>query len=279
MDTAIRPFGDLLRHWRRQRRYSQLELAVEAGISARHLSFLETGRARPSRDMALRLADRLDVPLRERNHLLLAAGYAPVHPERSLDSPRMRPARDVLDAVLTGHQPNPALVVDRRWDLLLANPAADLLLEGAAPELLRPPVNVLRLALHPHGLAPRLVNLDEVRDHLLQRLAREASYTADTDLADLHRELSRYGAARTSSDGARHDPTHEIALPIRIRDGERVLSFLSTITTFGTALDVVLAELTVEAFYPADAGTAQALRQRSAGSGHLGAGSDAARQP
>lgn len=262
MDTATRPFGDLLRQWRQRRRFSQLDLATDAGISARHLSFLETGRAQPSRDMALRLADRLDVPPRERNHLLLAAGFAPVYPERSLDSPQMRPARDVLDAVLAGHQPHPALVVDRRWNLLMANPAADLFLEGAAPELVRPPVNVLRLALHPDGLARRLANLDEVRDHLLHRLGGEASFTADAELAALHEELSGYAPPRGA--GRPHDPTREIALPVRIRDGGRVLNFLSTITTFGTALDVVLAELTVEAFYPADPQTAEALRRRSA---------------
>jgi transcriptional regulator with XRE-family HTH domain len=262
VDTAIRPFGDLLRQWRQRRRFSQLDLATDADISTRHLSFLETGRAQPSRDMALRLADRLDVPLRERNHLLLAAGFAPVYPERSLDAPQMRPARDVLDAVLAGHQPNPALVVDRRWNMLMANPAAGLFLEGAAPELVQPPVNVLRLTLHPDGLAGRLANLDEVRAHLLHRLAREASFTADADLAALHEELSDHGPP--SDGGTTHDPAREIALPVRIRDGERMLNLLSTITTFGTALDVVLAELTIEAFYPADPQTAEALRQRSA---------------
>ncbi|ONI92559.1 transcriptional regulator [Saccharothrix sp. ALI-22-I] len=250
-------FGDLLRQWRQRRRLSQLDLAIDAEISARHLSFLETGRAQPSRAMTLLLADRLDVPLRERNHLLLAAGYAPVHPERSLDDPQMSPARAVLDAFLAGHEPNPALVVDRQWNLLLANQAAGLFLEGAAPELIEPPINVLRLTLHPDGLARRLANLDEVRDHLLHRLAREAAFTGDPELAALHEELSGYGPTRTSP-----DPVHEIALPIRIRDGEQVLNFLSTITTFGTALDVVLAELTIEAFYPADPRTADALLRR-----------------
>ena len=263
--TPTRPVGDLLRDWRRRRRLSQLELAADADVSTRHLSFIETGRSRPSRGMILRLAERLDVPLRERNDLLIAGGYAPVYPRRPLDAPEMGPVRQALNKVLDGHEPYPAMVVDRSWNLVLANEAAMLFLEGVPDELVRPPVNVHRLALHPKGLAPRMVNLPEVRAHLVARMARQVALTGDPELAALYEETLGYGPAEHTPDAAARHPerAHDIALPTRLRYGDRVLSFFSTVTTFGTAMDVTLAELSVEAFFPADEETARALRERA----------------
>ncbi len=251
------PLGTLLRDWRQRRRLSQLDLALEAGVSARHLSFLETGRSKPSRQMVLHLAEELDVPLRERNRLLLAAGYAPAFAERTIDAPEMEPVRRALDLVLGGHEPFPALVVDRWWNLVSANRAVAPLTSGVAPALLEPPANVLRLSLHPDGLAPRIANLGEWRAHLLDRLRREVALTADPALAELLEELTAYPGGepfRLHGDGP------GIAVPLRVRAGTAELSFLSTIATFGTAVDVTLAELSIEAFFPADAATAQALR-------------------
>ncbi len=264
--TPTRPVGDLLRDWRRRRRLSQLELALAADVSTRHLSFVETGRSRPSRGMILRLAECLDVPLRERNDLLIAGGYAPVYPRRSLDAPEMGPVRRALNKVLDGHEPYPAMVADRSWNLVLANDAAMLFLEGVADELVRPPVNVHRLALHPEGLAARVVNLPEVRANLVARMARQVALTGDPELLGLHEETIAYGPPDPDPDAvaAHGEPTHDIALPIRLRYGDRVLSFFSTVTTFGAAADVTLAELTVEAFFPADEETARVLRERAA---------------
>ncbi len=247
-------FGVLLRDWRTRRRVSQLDLALEAGVSARHVSFVETGRARPSRDMVLRLAEQLDVPLRERNPLLLAAGYAPDFAARSLDDREMAPVRAALDVVLRGYEPFPALAVDRGWHLVAANAGVALLTTGAPADLLEPPVNVLRLSLHPRGLAPRIRNLAQWRGHVLARLAREAAVTGDAELAALHRELAGYPG------GLAPAPRHGLAVPLRIAVDGQDLSFLSTVTTFGTAVDVTLAELSVEAFLPADEATAAALR-------------------
>jgi len=247
------PVGALLRNWRLQRRLSQLELSNETGVSTRHLSFLETGRARPSREMVLHLADRLDVPLRARNQLLLAAGYAPAYGERPLGHPDMAALRAALDAVLAGYDPFPAVVVDRRWDLVTGNRAVDQLLIGVDPALLEPPVNVLRLSLSPAGLAPRIVNLAQWRTHVLHRLAREARLTGDPALGALHSELAAMPG------GLDPAPPDGIAVPLRLRTDDAELCFLSTVTTFGTAVDVTAAELTVEAFLPADAATRQAL--------------------
>jgi transcriptional regulator with XRE-family HTH domain len=246
--------GDLLRTWRQRRRLSQLDLSNEAGVSARHLSFVETGRARPSREMVLHLAERLEVPLRERNELLLAAGFAPVYGRRSLDAPDMAAVRTAVDLVLQAYEPFPALVVDRAWELVAGNRSLALLTAGADPDLLEPPVNVLRLGLHPRGLARRILNLPQWRTHLLTRLAREVHLTADPGLAALHRELAALpgGTDRRLPDG--------IAVPLRIRHGDGVLSLLSTVTTFGTVVDLTAAELSIEAFLPADAATAEALR-------------------
>jgi len=254
--TAERPaFGALLREWRQRRRVSQLDLAIAADVSARHVSFLETGRSRPSREMVLRLAERLDVPLRDRNPLLLAAGFAPSYPRRALDDPAMTPVREAVAAILSGYEPYPALVVDRGWNLVAANAGVAPLTAAAAPHLREPPVNVLRLSLHPDGLAPHIVNLAQWRGHLLGRLGREAAAAGDVGLAELLHELSGYPGG-TEPVG----PDHAVAVPLRIRLGGRELAFLSTVTTFGTALDITAAELSIEAFLPADADTAAALR-------------------
>jgi transcriptional regulator with XRE-family HTH domain len=249
------PLGTLLRDWRRRRRLSQLDLALEAGVSARHLSFLETGRSRPSREMVLHLAEELEVPLRDRNQLLMAAGFTPEYAERTIDAPEMAPVRDALDLVLGGHEPYPAVVVDRWWNLVAANRSVALFTSDVARELLTPPANVLRLSLHPEGLAPRIANLGEWRAHLLDRLRREVALTADPALAELYAEVSAYPGGESFE---LHGPG--IAVPLRLRAGEEELRFFSTIATFGTAIDVTLAELSIEAFFPADASTAGALR-------------------
>ena len=252
----------MLRDWRRRRRLTQLDLALSAGVSTRHLSFVESGRSRPSAALILRLSEHLEMPLRERNGLLLAAGYAPAFPRHALEAPEMGPARDALERVLRGHEPYPALVVDRHWGLVAANRAIGLLTAGVAPDLLEEPVNVLRLALHPDGLATRIANLGEWRAHLLDRLGRQAVVSGDPALAALYDELAAY----PGGEPVRHDPAAaEIATPLRLRVDGRELAFLSTISTFGTAVDVTLAELAIESFFPADAATAAYLQERAAG--------------
>jgi transcriptional regulator with XRE-family HTH domain len=257
--------GPLLREWRRRRRLSQMDLALEAGVSTRHLSFVETGRAVPSPDMVLQLAEQLEVPHRERNRMLLAAGYAPVYRERGLDEPEMEPVREALDLVLKGHEPYPALVVDRGWNMVAANQAVPALLAGIAPALLEPPVNVLRASLHPDGLAPRIANLGEWRGHLLDRLGRQIALTGDEGLADLYEELAGYPAPE---DDAQHGPAGiagELVVTLRLRTDAGELAFFSTVTTFGTAVDITVSELAVEAFFPATPETAIALRSLPAG--------------
>jgi transcriptional regulator with XRE-family HTH domain len=250
--------GELLRAWRQRRSLSQLELALSADVSARHVSFLETGRAKPSREMVLHLAEQLEVPLRDRNGLLLAAGYAPQYAERALDTPEMEPVRLALDRFLRAHEPYPAVVIDRHHNLLAANDAIDLLTAGVDPELLEPPANTLRVTLHPRGMAPRIVNLEEWSGVLLHRLRREAAITGDPELERLYAELSSYP-------GVSVEPPHEegsgadVVLPFRMRDGDDELAFFGTISTFGTAVDITLAELSIEAFYPANARTASRL--------------------
>lgn len=253
-------FGDLLRDWRKRRRLSQLELAMEADVSQRHLSFVESGRAQPSREMVLHLAESLDIPLRERNLLLVSAGYAPVFAERALDDPALAAARGVVQQVLTGHEPHPALAVDRHWTLIAHNRAVAPFLAGADGSLLAPPVNVLRLSLHPGGLAPRIVNLAEWRAHILARLRRQVEVSADAALIRLLDELRAYPAPAS----ARPVPPAElesVAVPLRIASPAGVLSFISTTTVFGTPVDITLSELAIEAFFPADAGTAAAMRE------------------
>lgn len=244
---------------------SQLDLAAEAEISQRHLSFIESGRASPSREMILNLAERLAMPLRQRNRLLLAAGFAPSFSERSLDHPALRPALSAIAQVLKGHEPNPAIAVDRHWNMAAANAAlAPFLSQVIDTSLLQPPVNVLRLSLHPHGLAPLIVNLAEWRAHLLERLRKLIEATGDVALEALEADLSTYpaGVSRTR---IIHDAASAIAHPLRIKAGDTVLSFISTITVFGTPLDVTLSELAIEAFYPADEQTRFAMQRLMAG--------------
>jgi transcriptional regulator with XRE-family HTH domain len=263
MQSVERPVGHLVREWRQRRRLSQLDLALEAEISPRHLSFLETGRSTPSREMVLRLAARLDVPLRERNTLLLAAGYAPAFRERPLADPDLVSARQAVDLVLTGHEPFPALAVDRHWHLVAANRAVGPLLDGIAGTLLEPPVNVLRLGLHPEGLAPRIANAGEWREHVLARLRRQIDASGDPVLRDLFEELRGYPvSAGDAPPASAHTPSAigAVVVPLRLRSPAGILSFISTTTVFGTPVDITLSELALETFFPADATTAAVLR-------------------
>jgi transcriptional regulator with XRE-family HTH domain len=251
------PVGEILREWRRRRRLSQFDLALEAGVSSRHLSFVENGRSRPSAEMVLRLAEHLDVPLRDRNRLLLSAGYAPAFAQRDLDAPDMGPVRDAIEQLLRAHEPYPALVIDAHWGLVAANRAVTPFLDGVAAHLLEPPVNVLRLSLHPQGLASRIVNLHEWRSHLLDRLSREAIASGDGALMALHDELSVYPAG---GPGSAVDPAFaDVAVPLRLSHGGCELAFISTRTTFGTATDVTVAELSIESFFPTNRETREAM--------------------
>jgi transcriptional regulator with XRE-family HTH domain len=262
MLTPARPIGDLLREWRQRRRMSQLDLALTAEVSTRHLSFVESGRAQPSREMVLNLAERLDVPLRERNVLLVAAGFAPVFRERSLEDPALATQRKAIDLVLKGHEPYPALAVDRHWTLAAANAAAGRLMRGADPALLAPPINVLRLSLHPGGLSPRIANLPEWRTHLQERLRRQIELSADPKLAELLKELHGYPSGGDRP--RRASPATDLAsvvVPLQLVTDAGTLSLFSTTTVFGTPVDVTLSELALECFYPADGGTAEALRR------------------
>ena len=261
MSVTVRPVGDMLREWRQRRRKSQLELSLDAEISTRYLSFLETGRSQPSREMVLRLAEQLDMPLRDRNVLLHAAGYASVFPERPLDDPALRIARQAVDQVLTGHEPYPALAVDRHWTLVASNAPTGRLLADVDPELLQPPVNVMRLALHPKGVAPRTANLGEWRAHLLARLGHQIQVTGDPVLVRLLRELRDYPAPDAP---APEVDAAAFVVPFRLNTEAGTLAFFSTTTVFGTPIDITLSELAVEAFYPADATTADALRRAAA---------------
>jgi transcriptional regulator with XRE-family HTH domain len=255
------PVGEQLRAWRVRRRLSQLDLAIQADVSTRHLSFVETGRSKPTSQMILRLSEQLDVPLRDRNGLLLAGGYAPVYPAGGLDGPELASIRDTLRRVLTGHEPNPALVVDQRWNLVDANQTVGLFLEGAAPDLLVPPINVLRASLHPKGMAPRIVNLGQWRAHLLSRLRHQFAATADPSLSDLYDELRSYPCDQRVPD-LELPGSGDVAVPLRYRYDDTELSFLSITAVFGTPLDVTVAELAIEAFYPADDQTSSFLARR-----------------
>jgi transcriptional regulator with XRE-family HTH domain len=252
--------GPLVRSWRERRRLSQLGLALEAGISARHLSFVETGRSRPSPETLLTLAERLDVPLRERNRMLLAAGYAPRYEQHELDDPEMTPVRQAIQRILDGHEPYPALVIDGAWEMVASNRAVPLLVEGVRPDLLEPPLNVLRVSLHPDGLAPRIANLGEWSRHLLERLDRQIALTDNAALTALREELMDYPAARASGSGGAYDPAGELAVPLRIHSDAGELSFISTVATFGTAVEVTASELSIESFFPTDERTAEAVR-------------------
>ncbi|MFS0896322.1 helix-turn-helix domain-containing protein [Mycolicibacterium litorale] len=255
-------FGDVLRTWRRRRKFSQLDLAIEADVSARHLSFIETGRSVPSRAMVLKLAEVLDVPPRDRNHLLTAAGLAPVYPERSFDDPELAAVREGVQRVLSAYDPYPCVAVDRCWNLVSANDATAVLLDGVAPALLERP-NALRLALHPDGLAPRIKNLGQWRHHLISRLRREVAASGSNELSALLTEVESYPGPAPESP----DPS-VVAVPLQLCTASgNLLTFLSTVTTFGTALDPTAAELSIEAFLPADESTAAALVCRSASQG------------
>ncbi|NJC11781.1 transcriptional regulator with XRE-family HTH domain [Micromonospora profundi] len=254
-----RGVGELLRDWRRTRGMSQLDLSIEAGVSARHLSFVETGRSRPSPELILRLAEQLDLPLAARNTVLLAGGYAPAYSTHELTDPELDPVRAAVRQILDGHSPYPALLVDKHWHLVEANPAVALFTAGADPRLLSPPVNVLRLSLHPDGMAPRILNLPQWRAHLLSRLRQQAVTSNDPILYDLHEELRGY-----PGDDAHETPistaVSRIVVPLRYRHDGREMSFLSTTTLFGTPLDVTVAGLAVEAFFPADPATTASLQ-------------------
>jgi transcriptional regulator with XRE-family HTH domain len=252
--------GPLLRRWRDQRRLSQMELALEAEVSTRHISFVETGRSRPSRDMVVKLAEHLDVPLRERNELLLAAGYAPAYPESSFEDEELSAVRDAVRRLLAAHEPYPAVAVDRRWELVDGNAGVALIAAGAAAHLLAPPVNALRLSLHPEGMAPRIANLGEWRAHVLGRLRREVNATQDAQLRTLLAELEGYPGDDAGDRAWTRPGAGEIVVPLRLKTGAAELSFMSTVTTFGTPLDITVSELSIEAFFPADDHTAAVLR-------------------
>lgn len=242
------PAGTLIREWRQRRHLSQLELASRADVSTRHLSYIETGRSRPTSAMVMRLCDFLEVPLREQNQVLLAAGHAPAHPELQLSDPPMAEANSALETILRGHLPYPALVVDRHWELVAANDAAYAFLDGIDADLLEPPINVIRLSVHPRGLGGRLVNLAEWRAHLAERLRREYDASGDAELGALLAEVSEGGVDPVTSSAL------VVPMELRMADGS-VLSFISTTTVFGTPREVTLSELAIEAFYPADEAT------------------------
>jgi transcriptional regulator with XRE-family HTH domain len=274
METAgTQSIGNLLRDWRVRRRKSQLDLALDAEISTRHLSFVETGRAQPSREMVVHLAEQLEVPLREQNVLLTAAGFAPVFTERPLSDESLAAARKTVDLILRGHSPNPALALDRHWNLQAANEAVNFLLKAVSPSQLEPPINVLRLSLHPAGLAPQIVNYAEWRTHLLARLSRQIEVTADTVLINLERELKSYSSPPHAQTNQRTDQNalSNVAIPFRLSTDEGELSFISTTTVFGTPVDITLSELVIESFFPADAVTADYLFRKKliAGDGEV----------
>ncbi|MFC4175337.1 helix-turn-helix domain-containing protein [Microvirga sp. GCM10011540] len=269
--NSTKPVGDHIREWRQRRRMSQLDLALEADISTRHLSFLETGRSQPSREMVLHLAEKLDLPLRERNIMLVSAGYAPVYSQKSLDDPELRSARQAVDLVLKGHDPYPALAVDRHWHLIAANDALFPLIGDVDPALLKPPVNVLRLSVHPAGIARRIVNFTEWRNHLVTRLRHQVDVTGDAVLSGLMEELSAYPIPDAARRGpAPADHYAGVVVPLKLTVPEGVLTLFSTTTVFGTPVDVTLSELAIEAFFPADAETALLLRRMAEGRGNPG---------
>ncbi len=259
--------GNLLRTWRQRRRMSQLELALEAEVSQRHLSFVESGRSAPSREMILHLAERLSIPLRERNILLVAAGFAPIYQERSLNDPALVAQREAIEVVLKGHEPFPALAVDRHWTLVASNAAIGPLIAGIDAALLEPPLNVLRLSLHPDGMAPRIANYAEWKAHVITRLTQQVDASADAKLNELLDELKSYPRPRGTAI-AMPQPKRDfgnVVVPLQLMTPDGVLSFFSTTTVFGTPVDITLAEIAIEAFYPADKATAEAVRKAAAG--------------
>ncbi len=272
MDTSALPhrsapptsFGEHLRHWRQRRRYSQMDLAHVAEVSTRHLSCVETGRASPSREMVLRLVERLDVPLRERNAWLVAAGFAPMYRARPLDDPGMASARVAVQRILDCHEPWPALAMDRHWNLVMHNRLVPLLMNGAAPELLQGPVNVLRLSLHPQGLAPRIANLRQWREHLFERLRQQIRATGDAVLVALLEELSGYAESSGAAPVALPGEHPGVLMPFQFHTPHGVLQLVSTTTVFGSPVDITLQELALETFFPADDSSAGLLRTLAA---------------
>jgi transcriptional regulator with XRE-family HTH domain len=258
---TIGPVGEHIRAWRLRRRRSQLDLACEAEISCRHLSFIETGRSAPSRAMILRLAEELEVPPRERNVLLTAAGFAPIFPERSLSDSALARAREAIDRILASQAPYPAFALDRHWQVVSSNGALPELYEGVSPHLLAPPINVMRLSLHPEGMAPRILNHAEWRDHLLMRLRRQVELTADPAVIALLDEVSAYPRPASGRAVRLAPDPGAVAVPLRLASPLGELSFVSTTTVFGTPIDITLSELMLELFFPADAETARIIAE------------------
>ncbi|MDG4719983.1 MULTISPECIES: helix-turn-helix domain-containing protein [Thalassospira] len=257
-------FGNSLKAWRKQRRLSQLDLAGDANISTRHLSFLETGRSKPSRDMILHLSECLDVPLRERNALLVSAGFAPIYAEHDFDGDAGMAIRTAVDQILSAHEPYPALAMDRHWNMVVSNRIVPMMLGGVDPEFLRPPVNLLRLSLHPDGLASRVVNFQQWRDHLLDRLRRQIELTADRELVVLYDEVTRYREPDHHQDATGDDAINSLIVPLVLKTDAGTLRFVSTTTVFGTPVEVTLSELAIETLLPADDGTRTILKQLAA---------------
>jgi transcriptional regulator with XRE-family HTH domain len=258
MVVAVEPVGVLVRRWRERRSRSQLDVSLAADVSTRHLSYVETGRANPSRELIERLCDELDVPLRERNAFYLGAGFAPEYPERPFVD--LGAARTAIDLMLRGLEPNPALAVNVRWDLLAANRAMAAFFQGVSPDLLEPPVNVLRVSLHPRGLADHIVNLVEWRAHVLGRVRRQLERTAAPGLAQLLADLESYAGADDGGDDRRGGSTLDgIAIPLRLETDQGELALLYTTTVFGAPRDVTLDEVAIEAFFPADDATRELL--------------------
>jgi transcriptional regulator with XRE-family HTH domain len=263
--SAQTSIGPLLREWRERRRLTQLELALDAGVSTRHLSFVETGRSKPGREMLLRILEQLEIPFREQNRLLLASGHAPAFPARSLEDPELLPVRAALDQILTGHEPYPAVVVDRAWNLVAMNSAMRGLIEEAVidPALLEPPVNVLRVGFHPGGVAPLIVNLGHWRAHFCQRLERQVAATGDPDLAALLEEIAGYPLPAAEPEPAPDPEASQMLGPVKFRaPGGGELSFFGMFATFDTPFEVTTSELAMELLFPADQATAEALAAR-----------------
>lgn len=259
--------GSLLRQWRERRRVTQLELALDAGISARHLSFVETGRSKPGREMLLQVLEKLKVPFREQNRLLLVAGHAPAYPERSLDDPDLAPVRDALDVILSGHEPYPAVAVDRVWNMVAANSAMFALTEAVDidPELLEPPINVMRVGLHPRGLGPLFSNLGDWHAHWLERLERQLAATGDEQLASLIDEVAGYPVPRPEHDAVSGVAAGEMLGPVRVRTPGGELAFFGMFASFDTPFEVTTSELAVELLFPADQTTAETLHELGSG--------------
>jgi transcriptional regulator with XRE-family HTH domain len=256
--------GELLRGWRERRRLSQLDLAYDTEISQKHLSFIELGRSSPSREMILRLSEQLEIPLRERNVLLAAGGFASVFPERSLDDESLSPARKAVDLILEGLEPNPSFAVDRHWTLVAANNAASIFNDEVDPELLKASANMLRICLHPRGFTPRVINYEQWRKNVLEYLHKQVQATADNFLIELYDELKSYPKPKRLIDTSTEKEIDYsgFAIPLRLMGNDGELSFISTLTVFGTPIDVTVSELAIETFFPADEKTAEALRKR-----------------